>query len=59
MAEKESPDFVPESRDDYDDKKASETFEPELVEETGRRQSVALNIIENPLKVSVCDNSCT
>jgi hypothetical protein len=25
----------------------------ELVEETGRRQSVALNIVENPLQVSL------
>ena len=36
---------------DGHDEKSSETHKPELSEEGGRRKSVALNIIENPLRV--------
>lgn len=58
MTEKPSEDIMSDSREDYDDKKTTETFEPEpdLTEQGGRRQSVALNIIENPLKVSLSDS---
>lgn len=44
MAEGTSP-------NSYDEKRAGRAPEPELADATGRRQSVALNIVENPLKV--------
>ena len=45
MAEDTSP-------DSHDEKHVAQAPEPELADATGRRQSVALNIVENPLKVS-------
>ena len=36
----------------YDEKKVADAPEPELADLAGRRRSVALNIVENPLKVS-------
>jgi hypothetical protein len=54
MSEKESKstitDVVYASHNEQE--KPSHAPEPELVDTTGRRQSVALNIVENPLKVS-------
>jgi hypothetical protein len=35
-----------------ENEKAAQTFKPEHVDGPVRRQSVALNIVENPLKVS-------
>lgn len=35
-----------------EDEKAAQALKPELVDAPVRRQSVALNIVENPLKVS-------
>lgn len=52
MGEKESPDATDGSRNE--DVPIAKT---ELVEATGRRQSVALNIVENPLTVSFPDLS--
>lgn len=38
---------------DYTEKEyMGRTSEPEMADAAGRRQSVALNIVENPLKVS-------
>ena len=39
------------SPDSHDEKRMAQAPEPELADATGRRQSVALNIVENPLKV--------
>ncbi len=37
---------------DHDEKKGISPTEPDMVETGGRRGSVALNIVENPLTVS-------
>lgn len=49
MDEKESTDngYAP-----HDEKEAHWPPEPEMADPAGRRMSVALNIVENPLKVS-------
>jgi hypothetical protein len=56
MSEKPSEDFAYDAQNE----KSSETHKPELPdhkpelsEEGGRRKSVALNIIQNPLKVKL------
>lgn len=36
----------------HNEKNANDVSPPDLAEEAGRRGSVALNIVENPLKVS-------
>lgn len=51
MSEKTSDDEV--AYTSHNEKNANQEFKPAFdPEETGRRQSVALNIVENPLKVS-------
>lgn len=37
----------------HNEKNVAHASEPELAETGGRRKSVALNIVENPLKVSL------
>lgn len=49
MTEKTSTDIADIS---HDEKLADQALQPELADENGRRKSVALNIVENPLKVS-------
>ena len=39
------------SSDSHDEKNVARTPEPEMADSAGRRKSVALNIVENPLKV--------
>lgn len=51
MKEKVSSDLPETSRDEHV-LQSSETSEPVSPDGRGRRESVALNIIENPLKVS-------
>ncbi len=56
MAEKESPDnshYEPDEKGAaYTDEKGSAYRRVSLAEATERRQSVALNVVENPLTVS-------
>lgn len=46
MTEKASTDIY------HDETKGAQATKPELADAAGRRGSVALNIVENPLKVS-------
>jgi hypothetical protein len=53
MSEKASSEIENVTHAENNEKIATETHQPDLAEEGGRRRkSVALNIIENPLKVS-------
>ena len=47
------------SSDSHDEKNIARAPEPEMADPAGRRKSVALNIVENPLKVGVLLSSPT
>jgi hypothetical protein len=49
MSEKK---FTEISDDAQDEQEPGQSYKAELAEEAGRRRSVALNIVENPLRVS-------
>ena len=50
MADKNNPELVADVA--HHDKETLEARQPSVAESGGRRISVALNIVENPLKVS-------
>jgi hypothetical protein len=52
MTEKTEKAFTDLSDDAHDGKSTHQDLKHEVPEEAGRRQSVAFNIVENPLKVS-------
>lgn len=52
MSAKEYGDVNPPSHNE----KAAESPSPDLIDDTARRGSVALNLIQNPLKVSLLHN---
>jgi hypothetical protein len=56
MSEKASASPDAASSSHNEDEKAAVAPEPQLADSSGRRQSVALNIVENPLKVRLASH---